>query len=98
MRKTVSTYMTRTLDVPNDVVTAILNHRLPGPAANENYIRALPVRRMRDALETSGGHLEQLVAVKEEAAPSTTTTSRAVRNVRDEHAAGGIRAKRGQPI
>ncbi len=51
IRKTISTYMTRTLDIPNDMVTAILNHRLPGPKANENYIQALPVRRMRDALE-----------------------------------------------
>jgi integrase len=62
VRKTISTYLTRSLDVPNDVVTAILNHRLPGPKANENYIQALPVRRMRDALEAWGAHLEGLAA------------------------------------
>jgi integrase len=95
VRKTVSTYMTRTLDVPNDVVTAILNHRLPGPVANENYIRALPVRRMRDALEVWGKYLEQLAA-KKEPATSTTAMSPGPRSVHDEHGAGAVRAKRGQ--
>jgi integrase len=62
IRKTISTYMTRVLDIPGDVVTAILNHRLLGPKANENYIQALPVRRMRDALERWGRHLEDIAA------------------------------------
>lgn len=64
VRKTVSTYLTRSLDIPTDVVTAILNHRLPGPKANENYIQALPVRRMREALEAWGRHLEGLAAAE----------------------------------
>jgi hypothetical protein len=54
--------MTRTLDVPADVVTAVLNHRLLGPKANENYIQALPVRRMREALETWAKHIDEIVA------------------------------------
>lgn len=62
VRKTISTYMTRTLDVPADVVTAVLNHRLLGPKANENYIQALPVRRMREALETWAKHIDEIVA------------------------------------
>ena len=69
VRKTISTYLTRTLDIPNDVVTAILNHRLSGPKANENYIQALPVRRMREALEAWGRHLGELAARQ---APATT--------------------------
>jgi integrase len=60
IRKTISTYMTRALDISSDVVTAILNHRLLGPKANENYIQALPVRRMRHALESWGRHLDEL--------------------------------------
>jgi integrase len=62
VRKTISTYMTRTLDVPTDVVTAILNHRLTGPKSNENYIQALPVGRMREALERWGQHLAAIAS------------------------------------
>lgn len=62
IRRTISTYLTRTLDVPTDVVTAILNHRLPGPKANENYVQALPVKRMRAALEAWARHLDGLTA------------------------------------
>ncbi|MND02729.1 hypothetical protein D3C83_222140 [compost metagenome] len=58
----------RTLDVPTDVVTAILNHRLGGPKANENYVQALPVRRMRVALENWGDYLRKLHATAESAA------------------------------
>jgi integrase len=72
VRKTISTYLTRTLDVPTDVVTAILNHRLPGPKANENYIQALPVRRMRDALEAWGQHLDRIVGNHEASSPQAT--------------------------
>lgn len=65
IRRTISTYMTSTLDIPTDVVTAILNHRLAGPKANENYVQVLPVRRMRAALEAWGRHLEQVVGDQE---------------------------------
>lgn len=60
VRRTISTYLMRTLDIPTDVVTAILNHRLSGPKANENYVQALPVRRMRTALEDWGEYLRKL--------------------------------------
>jgi hypothetical protein len=81
VRKTISTYLTRSLDVPTDVVTAILNHRLPGPKANENYIQALPVRRMREALEAWGRHLEGL-----------QTATSAPRNARGGSKTSGHRA------
>ena len=71
VRKTISTYLTRSLDVPTDVVTAILNHRLPGPKANENYIQALPVRRMREALDAWGRHLDGILAAAKRR-PATT--------------------------
>jgi integrase len=62
IRRTVSTYLTRNLDVPTDVVTAILNHRLSGPGSNEHYVQALPVRRMRAALEAWGAYLKGTVS------------------------------------
>jgi len=76
VRKTISTYMTRTLDVPNDVVTAILNHRLTGPKANENYIQALPVRRMRDALDGWGAHLDKIVSRAAREGPAASSQPR----------------------
>jgi integrase len=75
VRKTISTYLTRVLDVQTDVVTGILNHRLPGPKANENYIQALPVRRMREALEVWGKHLAVLAPVEREPAPGAVTVA-----------------------
>jgi hypothetical protein len=58
--------------VPGDVVTAIPNYRPLGPKANENYIQALPVRRMRDALESWARHLDELSArVTDDSAPKT---------------------------
>jgi integrase len=79
VRKTVSTYMTRTLDVPTDVVTAILNHRLLGPKANENYIQALPVRRMREALDVWARHLDELVG---RTRPDSTLNSESIAQAR----------------
>ncbi len=72
IRRTISTYLTRTLDVPTDVVTAILNHRLSGPKANENYVQALPVRRMRAALEAWGQYLHDLSIGRPEPSPRAT--------------------------
>jgi len=79
VRKTISTYMTRTLDVPADVVTAILNHRLLGPKANENYIQALPVRRMREALDVWARHLDEIVG---RARPDSTLNSKSLAQAR----------------
>ena len=76
VRKTITTYLTRALDVPTDVVTAVLNHRLPGPKANENYIHALLVRRMRDALETWGAYLSGICALEDAPGASKTTRGR----------------------
>jgi hypothetical protein len=85
VRKTISTYLTRVLDIQTDVVTAILNHRLPGPKANENYIQALPVRRMRAALETWGSHLGGLVPVDGAPAASAVAGQAGVVTTTNEH-------------
>jgi integrase len=92
VRKTISTYLTRSLDIPNDVVTAILNHRLSGPKANENYIQALPVRRMREALEAWGLHLSGLAAKR--AIPSSPAQGRVTRRPARSKVAGSRPAGR----